>query len=151
MTIAPLVGAAILGVLGRPLRRWLAWELGNLNPLHGWWSFFFPAIAVVLGMLALTVIYRVARPREDSLRKVLPGAIVATFLWWLVNVLFAFYVRRVPYSLVYGGLGGDWPDDLDAAHRRNHFPGRGVECRAGRGPQGGASLSILCSRCCSLH
>jgi membrane protein len=104
VTIAPLVGAAILGVLGRPLRRWLAWELGNLNPLHGWWTFFFPAIAVVLGMLALTVIYRVARPREDSLRKVLPGAVVATFLWWLVDMLFAFYVRRVPYSLVYGGL-----------------------------------------------
>ena len=54
--------------------------------------------------MALTVIYRVARPRENSLRNVLPGAMVATLLWWLVNVLFGLYVRRVPYSIVYGGL-----------------------------------------------
>jgi YihY family inner membrane protein len=104
ITIAPLLGAAILGVLGRPLRNWLAREVGNHNPLHGWWTFFFPVAAFVLAMLALTVIYRVARPSEDSLRNVLPGAVVATFLWWLVNVLFGFYVRRVPYSVVYGGL-----------------------------------------------
>jgi membrane protein len=104
ITIAPLLGAAILGVLGRPIRRWIAHELGGHNPWHGWWTYFFPVMAIVLGMLALTVIYRVARPREDSFRKVLPGAIVATLLWWLVDVLFGFYVRRVPYSVVYGGL-----------------------------------------------
>jgi membrane protein len=59
---------------------------------------------MVLAWLALTVIYRVARPREDSLRNVMPGALVATLLWWLVDVVFGFYVRRVPYSVVYGGL-----------------------------------------------
>lgn len=104
ITIAPLVGAAILGVLGRPLRHWLAQELGkNILP-PGWWTFFFPAAAIVLAMMALTVIYRVARPGEHSLRNVLPGAMVATLLWWLVDVLFGIYVRRVPYNVVYGGL-----------------------------------------------
>jgi membrane protein len=29
---------------------------------------------------------------------------LATLLWWLVNVLFGIYVRRVPYNVVYGGL-----------------------------------------------
>jgi membrane protein len=38
------------------------------------------------------------------MRNVLPGAMVATLLWWLVDVLFGVYVRRVPYSVVYGGL-----------------------------------------------
>ncbi|MGB8459847.1 MAG: YihY/virulence factor BrkB family protein [Candidatus Acidiferrum sp.] len=104
VTIAPLLAAAILGVLGRPLRHWLAEELGTHHPLQGWWAIFFPAAAIVLAMLALTVIYRVARPGEETLRNVLPGAMVATSLWWLVNVLFGFYVRRVPYSVVYGGL-----------------------------------------------
>jgi len=52
----------------------------------------------------LTVIYWVARPKEKSLRHVLPGAMLATLLWWLVNVLFGVYVRRVPYSMIYGGL-----------------------------------------------
>jgi membrane protein len=104
VTIAPLLAAAILGVLGRPLRHWLARELGTRHPLEEWWTFFFPAAAIVLAMLALTVIYRVARPQEESLGNVLPGAMVATSLWWLVNVLFGFYMRRVPYSLIYGGL-----------------------------------------------
>ena len=38
------------------------------------------------------------------MRNVLPGAMVATLLWWLVDVLFGVYVRWVPYSVVYGGL-----------------------------------------------
>jgi membrane protein len=104
VTIAPLLGAAILGVLGRPLRRWIAHEVGKHAILQGWWNVFFPAVAFLLGMLALTVIYRVARPQKDSLRNVLPGAVVATLLWWLVDVLFGIYVRRVPYNVVYGGL-----------------------------------------------
>ena len=104
VTIAPLLAAAILGVLGRPIRRWLAWELGPQHVLKGWWTIFFPAVAIVLALLALTVIYRVARPGEVSLRNVLPGALVATSLWWLTNVLFGYYVRKVPYSVVYGGL-----------------------------------------------
>jgi membrane protein len=105
VTIAPLLGAAILGVLGRPVRRWIAHEIGNHATIfQGWWNIFFPATAFLLAMLALTVIYRVARPREDRMRNVLPGAMVATLLWWLVDVLFGIYVRRVPYSVVYGGL-----------------------------------------------
>jgi membrane protein len=104
ITIAPLLGAAILGILGRPLRHWIAHEIGKHSILQGWWNVFFPAAAMVLAMLALTMIYRVARPREESLRNVLPGAMVATLLWWLVDVLFGIYVRRVPYSVVYGGL-----------------------------------------------
>jgi membrane protein len=104
VTIAPLLGAAILGILGKPLRRWITGEIGKHAILQAWWNFFFPAAAIVLAMMALTVIYRVARPRERSLRNVLPGAMLATLLWWLVDVLFGVYVRRVPYNMVYGGL-----------------------------------------------
>lgn len=104
VTIAPLLAAAILGVLGRQIRHWLGRELGTRHPLQDWWAFFFPATAILLAMLALTVIYRVARPGKETLRNVLPGAMVATSLWWLVNVVFGIYVRRVPYSVVYGGL-----------------------------------------------
>ena len=104
ITIAPLLGAALLGVLGRPLRGWIAREIGKHSLLQGWWTFFFQAAAMVLAMMALTMIYRVARPGENSLLNVLPGAMVATLLWWLVDVLFGAYVRRVPYSVIYAGL-----------------------------------------------
>ena len=99
-----IAALAILGILGRPLRRWIAHEVGKHTILQGWWNVFFPLAAMVLAMLALTVISRVARPGGARLRDVLPGAAVATLLWWLVDLLFGIYVRRVPYSVVYGGL-----------------------------------------------
>jgi membrane protein len=100
ITIAPLLAAGILGVFGRPLRRWIVHEFGTRAPFHTFWVFFFPAAAMVLAMMALTVIYWVARPQETHLRNVLPGAMVATLLWWSVDALFGFYVRKVPYSIV---------------------------------------------------
>jgi membrane protein len=103
-TIAPLLIAAILGVFGRPLRRWIAMELGESHPFHGVWPLFFPVAAFVLSLAALTMIYRVARPKETSIRNVIPGAAVATLLWWFADISFGFYVRRVPYSIAYGGL-----------------------------------------------
>jgi membrane protein len=104
LTIAPLLVASVLGVFGRPLRHWLARELGTRSPMQGFWAVFFSLAAFSLGFLSLTLIYRFARPGSERWGNLFPGALVATTLWWLVNVLFGLYVRRVPYSLVYGGL-----------------------------------------------
>jgi len=104
ITMAPILVAGILGVFGRPLRHWLTEQLWKNAPVHGMWLVFFPLMAMLLAMLALTVIYWVARPKEKHLRHVLPGAAVATLLWWLVNALFGFYVRLMPSNVVYGGL-----------------------------------------------
>src|SRR5260370_1381057 len=37
---------------------------------------------------------------------VLHGDMVVAPLWWLLDVRFGVYVRRVPFSFVYGGLAG---------------------------------------------
>ncbi len=103
-TFAPLLAAAVLGVFGRPLRHWIGDELGEAHPFHGIWPLVFPIAAFLLSLTALTLIYRVARPQEHSLRNVVPGAVLATLLWWAADVLFGAYVSRVPYSIVYGGL-----------------------------------------------
>jgi membrane protein len=105
ITIAPILVAGILGVFGRPLRHWLFGQFGSHNVAHDMWLVIFPLTAMLLAMLALAVIYWVARPREKHLRQVLPGAAVATLLWWVTNAAFGFYVRRMPSNVVYGGLG----------------------------------------------
>jgi membrane protein len=104
VTIAPLLVAAILGVFGRPLRHWVAQGLVKSSSIQTMWGLFFHGTAIFLAMVALTVIYRVARPKESSLANVLPGAMVATLLWWVSDIGFGFYVRKVPYNVVYGGL-----------------------------------------------
>jgi membrane protein len=104
VTIAPLLAAAILGVFGRPLRHWFAGELNKSPSIQTLWGFFFHGTAIFLAMISLTVIYRVARPKQPSLGSVLPGAMIATLLWWVADISFGFYVRKVPYNVVYGGL-----------------------------------------------
>jgi membrane protein len=46
----------------------------------------------------------VGRPEHRGWLKLLPGAVVATILWWTVDIVFGLYVRRMPYDVVYGGL-----------------------------------------------
>jgi YihY family inner membrane protein len=104
LTIAPLLVAAIFGVFGRPLRRMVSAELRKGTSVQTWWGIFFHGIAILLAMVAVTVIYRWARPKEKSLFSVLPGALIATLLWWIADVGFGFYVRKMPYGIIYGGL-----------------------------------------------
>jgi membrane protein len=104
LTIAPLLVAAILGVFGRPLREWLGSEFGKGASVQTWWAVFFHGFALLLAMAAVTVIFRWARPRQQTLAGVLPGAMVATLLWWTADIGFGFYVRKMPYGIIYGGL-----------------------------------------------
>jgi membrane protein len=104
VTIAPLLAAAILGVFGKPLRGWVAHEFARNDSIQTLWAFFLHGTAIFLVMVSLTVIYRVARPKETSVGNVLPGAMIATLLWWVADITFGFYVRKVPYGVVYGGL-----------------------------------------------
>jgi membrane protein len=104
LTIAPLLVAAVLGVFGRPLLRWLASEFGKDPTVQASWAVFFHGIAILLAMIAVTVIYRWARPLQQSLGSVLPGALIATLLWWVADLGFGFYVRKMPYGMIYGGL-----------------------------------------------
>ena len=104
LTIAPLLVAAILGVFGRPLRQWLGSEFGKDATVQTWWAVFFHGVAILLAMIAVTVIYRWARPKEQTLGSVIPGAMIATLLWWVADLGFGFYVRKMPYGMIYGGL-----------------------------------------------
>jgi membrane protein len=105
ITVAPILVAGILGVFGRPLRHWFVGLVGKHAVVDGVWLVFFPLVAMTLAMLALAVIYWVARPaQEERLKHVLPGAVLATLLWWVTNATFGFYVRHVSYSVLYGGL-----------------------------------------------
>jgi membrane protein len=96
--------AVALSVFGRPLRQWMTREFGQSLLARGFWTVMLPVLAMVLAMLVLALIYRVARLGATTWSSVLPGAAVATILWWGANLLFGIYVRQMQYGPVYGGL-----------------------------------------------
>lgn len=104
ITIGPLLAAVVLTVFSRQLRTWMIVHFGLPLFFSGLWLAVYVGLALLSAMLVLSLLYHVGRFGDRSWNDVIPGAIVATLLWWIVNSGFGFYVRHVPYSLVYGGL-----------------------------------------------
>ena len=68
------------------------------------WPSFFRPPSFSLSPWRPGLLYRVGRPEHPGWLRLLPGAGVATILWWTVDIVFGFYVRKMPYDVVYGGL-----------------------------------------------
>ena len=96
-------GAIALSAFGRQFRQWIAHGRGESPLAHGFWTILLPILAIILETLVLGLIYRFAQSRT-SWNSVLPGAAAAAILWWGLNLLFGFYVRRTQYGPLYGGL-----------------------------------------------
>ena len=104
LTIVPWLAAVLLTVFGKQARIFTINHFGLAPLVRTLWSGLFFAAVFLMAMLVVAILYHAAHPGLRSWNQVLPGAIVATLLWWTVNTVFGFYVRRVPYTPVYGGL-----------------------------------------------
>jgi len=96
--------AVALSVFGGPVRQWMIRGVGESPAVRGFWNVMLPLLAMIMAMIVLALIYRVARPGVTTWSSALPGAAAATIVWWIVNLLFGVYVRKIRYGLVYGGV-----------------------------------------------
>lgn len=104
VALGPWVASLLLIVFGEWLReRLIAW-LGLPWLFRGAAWLIYVALTLAAGAAVLSLVYRLGRPAARRWREVWPGAAVATLVWWGVNAAFAYYVRRVPYGILYGGL-----------------------------------------------
>jgi membrane protein len=104
LTIVPMLVVVILTVFGKQTRAWLIQKTASPNFTHyvEWVGY---ALAVfVLAMAVLVLLYRIGRPGHPGFANLLPGAAVATILWWAMDVSFGWYVRKMPYDVMYRGL-----------------------------------------------
>jgi len=63
-------------------------------------------ISAVTSVTVIMLIYHWGLPRVQPWHRVLPGAIMATVLWFPVTIIFGWYVTNYPnYNLIYGSLG----------------------------------------------
>ena len=108
LSLAPLLLATLLVIFGRWIAMWLGEFLaeearGVLYALVlalRW----LVALAGVAGVTAL--IYHVGTPERRGWRATLPGAVIATLLWFVTTLAFGWYVTRFAnYGAVYGSLG----------------------------------------------
>lgn len=104
----PMMFAMVLAAFGDAIELWMIMHL-NWVPKFTILVLFSLLRWVVAGATSVTVlmlIYHWGLPRIQPWHRVLPGAILATFLWFPITMVFAWYVRHVAtYNLIYGPLG----------------------------------------------
>ena len=104
LTIVPSLAVVILTVFGKQARRWLILQFGLPDLIKAVVFIFQVGVVFALSMFVLVLVYRIGRPQDKGYMDRLPGAAVATVLWWVVDIVFGVYVRKMPYDVVYGGL-----------------------------------------------
>lgn len=70
------------------------------------WTIIRWIIAILTSITVISLIYHFGVPRTQPWHSVLPGASLATGLWFSTTLLFGWYLRHyADYSIIYGSLG----------------------------------------------
>lgn len=108
LTIVPLTFATLLVAFGDQIETWVQDQTMHLyRPMIILvWDGVRWAIALATSIALMSLIYHNGMPKHQSWRRVLPGACMATFLWFAATTLFGWYVTHyATYNVVYGPLG----------------------------------------------
>lgn len=109
----PALGASALIVIGNVARRDLiAWlgRVSDASALRGWVQLAGQALSFGIAVTAIVIItalvYYFGPNRQQSLRGVLPGALLATVLWLASTLAVGWYLHDIAnYNLLYGSVG----------------------------------------------
>jgi membrane protein len=104
----PLAFSTILVAFGSEIETTV---LLNINHEIGYyvllmWKIVRWLIAILTSVAVIALIYHNAVPRTQPWHSVLPGATLATVLWFIVTMIFGWYLQNyADYSVIYGSLG----------------------------------------------
>jgi len=104
----PLTFSTMLVAFGSRIETRILFAIGHeFGPLILlMWTAIRWLIATLTSIAVIALIYHNAVPRTQPWHSVLPGATVATVLWFLTTALFGWYLQNyADYSLIYGSLG----------------------------------------------
>jgi len=104
LTIVPMLAVVFLTVFGKQWRSLRLFRIGSARLTRELEVASYAAVVFILAMGVLVALYRIGRPGHAGLRRLLPGAVVSSVLWWAADIAFGAYVRRMPYDVVYRGL-----------------------------------------------
>lgn len=108
LSFLPLALASMFVVFGHQIEIWMDYQAAyDIRPimlilarLVRW------ALALTTSVMVLAIIYHMGAPRTQSWRRVIPGSVMATAIWFASTLAFGWYVtRHAHYQQVYGSLG----------------------------------------------
>jgi membrane protein len=108
MAVLPLAFASVLVAFGRQIEMWMIFHSQHeYGPyILGVWAALRWMIAMLTSIAVITLIYHHGVPRTQPWHRVLPGAVLATVLWYLSTVIFGAYVLHFAnYGEIYGSVG----------------------------------------------
>jgi membrane protein len=104
-TLLVILATALL-VFGPLLTASLAARIGLGGVVITLWTWLRLPVALLLAMVAVSLVYYFAPNLKERFRVVTPGSVIAVLLWALMSVLFQFYVSNFGrYSVTYGSVG----------------------------------------------
>jgi membrane protein len=104
----PMMFATVLVVFGSQIEARILFRLEHaFHPfIFLIWTGVRWLIAILTSIAVITLIYHNAIPRTQRWHSVLPGAALATAMWFSLTVVFGWYLNRyADYSVIYGSLG----------------------------------------------
>jgi membrane protein len=104
----PLSFATILVAFGNRIETRILFRIGHeFSPyVYLLWMLIRWMIAILTSVAVIALIYHNAVPRTQPWHSVLPGATLATLLWFIVTMIFGWYLQNyADYSVIYGSLG----------------------------------------------
>ena len=108
LSLVPFAVSSTIVVFGQFITEWLAVHIipSARTPIYAIALLIRWGIALIGSVGIIGLIYHMGTPMQQSWKRVLPGAVLSTALWFLTTVAFGWYVTRFAnYSQVYGSLG----------------------------------------------
>jgi len=104
----PLTFATLLVAFGNKIETRILLYIGHEFSAYIYlmWAAIRWIIATLTSIAVIALIYHNAVPRTQPWHSVIPGATLATGLWFSVTMLFGWYLQHyADYSIIYGSLG----------------------------------------------
>jgi membrane protein len=108
LSMVPFLLATTLVVFGQFFTTWMSLHLipSARTPFYTIALLIRWAVALTASVVIVALIYHLGTPIQQSWKRVIPGAIVSTAMWFPSTLVFGWYVTRFAnYSQVYGSLG----------------------------------------------
>ncbi|HWY99819.1 MAG TPA: YihY/virulence factor BrkB family protein [Edaphobacter sp.] len=108
LSLLPFLLATNLVVFGQFFTTWISLHLipSARTPFYTVALLIRWAVALTASVVIVALIYHLGTPMKQSWRRVVPGAVVSTVMWFASTLIFGWYVTRFAnYSQVYGSLG----------------------------------------------